>query len=74
MLCAGLQHFSGKLVLLELIRPLKQSLIMCAQVTSGTPTDPASLPQRPGETVCAVSGLNCRHHFQLHLFSFCNQA
>jgi hypothetical protein len=24
--------------------------------------------------VCAVSGLNCRHHFQLHLFSFCNQA
>jgi hypothetical protein len=24
--------------------------------------------------VCAVSGLNCRQHFQLHLFSFCNQA
>ncbi len=59
---------------LELIGPLKQSLIMCTQVTSGTPTDPASLPQRPGETVCAVSGLNRRHHFQLHLFSFCNQA
>ncbi|CAM6051845.1 unnamed protein product [Sphagnum compactum] len=55
-----------KLVLLELIRPLKQSL--CAQVTSGTPTDPASLPQRPGETVCAYYmktgeckyGIKCR--------------
>jgi hypothetical protein len=68
VLCAGLQHLSGKLVLLELIRPLKQSLILCAQVTSGTPTDPASLPQRPGETVCAYYmktgeckyGIKCR--------------
>jgi hypothetical protein len=38
------------------------------EVTSGTPTDPASLPQRPGETVCAYYmktgeckyGIKCR--------------
>jgi hypothetical protein len=56
--CTGLQSLSGKIVRFGNDRNISKAMLVDVdtQVTASvTPTDPATLPQRPGETVCAVS-------------------